>query len=77
MKTIPTLTRFDLEQTILAVWNTKDDIDLLLSRYLDGEVPMTEDEVSNFLIGISALHQARCEKAFTTFEQMVADRKII
>lgn len=69
--------RFDLEQAILAMWSTKEDIDLLLEQYLDGPKPMTEDEVSNFLIGLAAIHDARGQRAFSIFEKLVADRKVL
>lgn len=68
--------RFDLEQALLAMWSTKEDIDLLLERYLDSPVPMTEDEVSNFLIGLAAIHDARSQRAFHIFERLIAERKI-
>lgn len=68
--------RFDLEQAILAAWTTKEDIDLLYERFFDGP-PMTEDEVANLLIGISAMHQLRCQKMFDIFERLIAARKIV
>jgi hypothetical protein len=67
--------RFDFEQAILAMWSTQEDIDLITERYLDGP-QMTEDEVANALIGLSALHDMRCRKAFEMFERMISSGKI-
>lgn len=69
------LSRFDLEQAILASWTTKDDVDLLCERFFDGE-PMSEDELANALIGISALHDMRCHRMFDIFERLITARKI-
>lgn len=68
--------RFDLEQAILAMWSTKEDIDLITERFLDGP-EMTEDEMANALIGLSAIHQMRSQKAFDIFEKLIAERKIV
>jgi hypothetical protein len=63
--------RFDLEQQILQMWNTKDDLDLFLEAYLDGPKPMTEDEVYNVVYGIACMHDIKCDKAFRTFESLL------
>lgn len=65
--------RFDLEQQILQMWNTKDDLDLFLEAYLDGPKPMTEDEVYNVVYGIACLHDLKSQKAFRTFEKLLKD----
>jgi hypothetical protein len=61
--------RFDLEDAIMQAWHTADDLDLFLSRYLDGAV-MTEDEVSNVLIGLKEIHNLRCEKLWDIFKRV-------
>jgi len=63
------MTRFDLEQAIMACWNTGEDINLVSSKALEGK--MTEDELSNALIGIEQLHDMRCEKVFDIFEELI------
>jgi len=60
--------RFALENCIMHMWNTKEDIDLLLTYYCDSPTPVTEDEIANILIGLSAIHNMRCEKLFDTFK---------
>lgn len=66
---------FDLEEQIMRAWTTCDDIEVVL-KALDRLAPMTEDELSNLLIGIKAMHQLRCEQLFDTFESLVKQRKL-
>ena len=66
--------RFNLEAEILNVWNTKDDLESITSRMMDDPDPMTEDDITNVLIGLSELHDIRCKKLFNVFESMVKDK---
>ena len=63
--------RFNLESEIMSVWNTKDDLESITSRMMDDPDPMTEDDITNVLIGLSELHDIRCKKLFNVFESMV------
>ena len=64
--------RFHLENEIMNVWHTKDDLDAITERILDApDGPMSEDEAGNLLIGLSAMHEIRCKKLFLIFETMV------
>ena len=64
----------DLEDEIMSVWATADDIDTLLYRYLDSPAgPMSEDDISNILFGIKALHDQRCQKLWDSFEKVLAN----
>ena len=63
--------RFNLEAEIMNVWNTKDDLESITSRMMDDPDPMTEDDITNVLIGLSELHDIRCKKLFNVFESMV------
>jgi|TARA_B110000196_G_scaffold282790_1_gene264269 hypothetical protein len=64
--------RFDLEEEIMNVWHTKDDLDVIAERvYENPEGPMTEDAIVNVLTGLSELHETRCMKLFKIFESMV------
>lgn len=67
--------RFELEQNIMSVWNTKEDIDLLMDNVLNKE--MSKDEISNALLGISSMHQMRSEKLFDGFTQMVMEKQFV
>ena len=63
--------RFDLEQDIMKAWNVVDDIRLLTESMLDGTTPMTEDQISNILIGMEHIYELRFNKLFSTFEKCV------
>ena len=65
--------RFNLEAEIMNVWNTKDDLESITSRMMDDPDPMSEDDITNVLIGLSELHDIRCKKLFNVFESMVKD----
>ena len=70
--------RFNLEEEIQNVWHTKDDLDAIAERvYDDPDGPMTEDEISNVLIGLSELHETRCKKLWKVFETMVHEKGFV
>ncbi len=55
--------RFNLEEEIQNVWQTKDDLNAIAERhYDDPDGPMSADELSNVLIGLSELHETRMKK---------------
>ena len=67
--------RFNLEAEIMCVWNTKDDLESITHRMMDDpDGPMSEDEITNVLIGLSELHDIRCKKLFNVFESMVRNK---
>ncbi len=68
--------RFDLEQEILQCWNITDDINLLYRKYYDTD-DMSKDDVANFLLGLTAIYNAKFDELFNTFETLVGDKKII
>ena len=64
--------RFNLEEEIQNVWQTKDDLNAIIERiYDDPDGPMSEDEIVNVLNGLSELHETRCKKLWKVFETMV------
>lgn len=68
--------RFNLEEEIMYVWQTKKDLDAVIERIIDDpDGPMTEDELANVLIGLGELHDIRCKKLFNVFETMVRERR--
>jgi hypothetical protein len=69
------MTRFDLEQNILKCWNVTEDIDLLYRRIMDGP-RMTEDEIANYLLGMSAIYNARFEETFHQFETLIQNKEL-
>jgi hypothetical protein len=60
-----------LEDLIMAAWITKEDIDLSAWSLLDRKEPTTEDELSNLLLGLSALHNARMTMLFQAYEDLI------
>jgi hypothetical protein len=63
--------QFDLEQQIMAMWGTKEELELFLDYYMDVPKPMTEDEVHNLVYGIACMHNLKSDKAFKTFESLL------
>ena len=59
--------RFDLEQDILRVWGTVEDLEIANKLVLDGAEPLTEDEISNIIMGIEQTLDLRCRKLWDTF----------
>jgi hypothetical protein len=54
-------TYIDLEDAIYKAWQTSDDLNLFFKHHGDHPEPMTEDEVSNMILGIKQLHDMRME----------------
>ena len=59
--------KIDLEDDISRVWTIKDDIELLIWRYVDHPAHMTEDEVWNHLSGIASRLDLFCEKLWYSY----------
>ena len=64
----------ELEDKVMGVWATCEDIDTFLYRYLDSPAgDLSEDDIANTLLGIKALHEQRCQRLWDAFEQVVAN----
>ena len=63
--------RFDLEDAMSALYNMGDDIDVILHSYMDAKIRPTEDDMANMLIGVKALHNARYQKMWQVFEELI------
>ena len=59
--------KVDLEDAITNVWAIKEDIELLIWRYIDHPAVMTEDEMWNYLAGLASVLDLRCEKLWDTY----------
>jgi hypothetical protein len=60
--------RFDIEQAIMAVWSTDQDIDALLWRMEDSpNGPLSEDDLANYLLAIKHTLNLRCERLFDVY----------
>ena len=67
----------ELEDLILAGWMTREDIDSVLWVLLDREKKPDEDEISNLLIGLHAMHDARMCKLFEGYSEVLKTNKVI
>ena len=61
--------RFDLEQAILRS-DLDQDLNLLFERYCDGPV-MSEDDMSNALLGLITINRLRHDHLWKVFEDML------
>jgi hypothetical protein len=74
MKETQQYDRFNLETEIQNVWQTGDDLDVIIERFFDApDGPMTDDEIGNLLLGLSELHDTRCRKLFLVFGRMIEE----
>ena len=70
------MNRFDLEEAMSALYNLGDDIDVILHSYMDAKIRPTEDDMANMLIGVKALHNARYQKMWQIFEDLITNGTI-
>jgi hypothetical protein len=71
--------RFDLEQQILDCWKIIDDIRLLDKNVLEGKIEggsMTQDEISNYLLGLESIYDLKFQQMFDTFSKLISQKKI-
>jgi hypothetical protein len=61
--------RFDLEQDILAIHSVTDDLRTLQELILDRPEPLTEDELSNYVMAIEHTLDLKLNKLWDTFCQ--------
>lgn len=66
-------TQFDLEQQIIQCWNIIDDIKVVYTTHLDGDRPLTEDELANIFIGMEYLYNIKFNNLFSTFEKFLKE----
>ena len=66
--------RFDFEQQIMNCWNVTSDIRTVTEYLLDAPLEADrEDKIANMLMGIEALYNAKFDKLFSQFEDLVRD----
>ena len=73
---IISMNRFDLEEAMSQLYGVGEDIDIVLHSYMDAAIRPTEDEIANMLIGIKALHNARYQKMWQIFEELIKNKTI-
>ena len=65
--------RFDLEQEIMECWSITTDIENLRIA-LDSS--MTEDQLDNYLLGLTAIYEVKFSKLFDTFGELIQTQQI-
>jgi len=71
--------RFDLEQQIMNCWNIIEDIKLLDKNVLEGKIEggnLTQDEISNYLLGLETIYNMKFEQMFATFSDLIKTKQI-
>lgn len=65
--------RFDLEQAIMVLWDTAEDIQLIYEHYYEHHESMSVDDMANVLLGLQQLVHMRGQKTFDIFERIVRE----
>lgn len=68
--------RFDLEQQIMKCWNVTEEINLLYENVME-KPDLTKDDISNYLLGLETIYEAKFEKLFDMFSDLVHEKKIL
>jgi hypothetical protein len=66
--------RFDLEQNIMRCWNVTEEIELLNKNVLEKD--MSRDDISNFLLGLQTIYNAKFEELFDNFSELIQNGAI-
>jgi hypothetical protein len=53
-------TASDIDEAIMQVWATTEDLGMLITKYVDAPEKMTEDEVWNAMEGVKQMLDLRC-----------------
>lgn len=65
---------FDLEQKIMECWNVTSDINTLAEGISNHD--LTNDEITNVLIGLNSLYNLKFDELFNVFEKLIADKQL-
>jgi hypothetical protein len=66
--------RFDLEQHIMKCWNVTEDIQLLNKNVLEKDISV--DDISNYLLGLKTIYDAKFEELFDNFGELIKNGTI-
>jgi hypothetical protein len=66
--------RFDLEQNIMKCWNVTEDIQLLNKNVLEKDISV--DDISNYLLGLKTIYDAKFEELFDNFSELIKNGTI-
>lgn len=59
-----------IEDKIMRVWSTSDDLEDFIMQFYEGRERMTDDEVFNTIWGLKELHDIRCKQLFEAYKQV-------
>lgn len=78
MKLNPSLnkTRFDLEEAIMRLWSSDQDVETLFKYYYDRQGEVDVEDMANALLGIKQMIHIRGELAFELFEKLIKEEKL-
>jgi hypothetical protein len=66
--------RFEMEQQIMECWNVTTDLKTVSEYLMDAPLEKgREDKIANMLMGIEALYEAKFDKLFRQFEQLIRE----
>jgi hypothetical protein len=68
--------RFDLEDAIMRLWSSDQDVETLFKYYYDRQGEVDVEEMANALLGIKQMIQIRGELAFELFERLIKEEKL-
>jgi hypothetical protein len=69
--------RFDFEQQLLDCWGVTKAINEVFEAVCDRNPALTEDELSNLLLGIKSLYELKFEKLWSQFESGIREKNIV
>ena len=70
------MNRFDLEDAISRMLDIENELDDIIYKVGDSPERPSEDDILNLLIGVKSLNQARYERLWNIFEQLIKDGTI-
>lgn len=70
------MNRFDLEDALSRMLDIENELDDIIYKVGDSPERPSEDDILNLLIGIKSLNQARYERLWNIFEQLIKDGTI-
>lgn len=70
------MNRFDLEDSISRMLDIDNELDDIIYKVGDSSERPSEDEILNLLIGVKSLNQARYDRMWMIFEQLIKNGTI-
>jgi hypothetical protein len=74
LKNEPRMTRFKLEDALMRLWGTAEDVETLFQYYYERHDSINPEDVANALLGIKQMIQMRGELAFELFERLIKEQ---